>query len=202
MCVFCFLCFLCPSPFSPIFSVCLRLPHPFTFNVIAILPYPTPRATVQMHLKPYLAYLMRGLAKLPSVDATVFRGVPASAVGVVREKYRKVIRGERVCVRVRERERESERENERGRVRDYVLHIEYFFLLSLSLFLFFPSLSFSSSDSPSLTQTGAANTLERIHEHQHRHQPCQALCAGPGRAALPHCDGQRTVCEGLQPVWE
>jgi hypothetical protein len=38
-------------------------------------------------LQPYLAYLMRGLARLEAVRATTYRGVPASAAGMVRERY-------------------------------------------------------------------------------------------------------------------
>lgn len=38
-------------------------------------------------LKPYLTYLMRGLAKLPPVDERVYRGVPASNLDIVFEKY-------------------------------------------------------------------------------------------------------------------
>ncbi len=40
-------------------------------------------------LRPFLTYLMTGLSKLPSVEATVHRGIPVSSVEVVREKYRR-----------------------------------------------------------------------------------------------------------------
>ena len=39
-------------------------------------------------LKPYLAYLMRALAKFPAVETTVYRGIPAESLGIVQEKYR------------------------------------------------------------------------------------------------------------------
>ena len=39
-------------------------------------------------LKPYLSYFLRALTKFPAVQATVYRGVPADCLGVVREKYK------------------------------------------------------------------------------------------------------------------
>ena len=39
-------------------------------------------------LKPYLAYLIRGLTKLPAVEELVYRGVPSSNLDIVRGKYR------------------------------------------------------------------------------------------------------------------
>ena len=39
-------------------------------------------------LKPYLSYLRRALGKLPAVQTTVYRGIPAESLGVVREKYK------------------------------------------------------------------------------------------------------------------
>ncbi len=38
-------------------------------------------------LQPFLAYLMSGLGALPSVNATVFRGVPVSAMDIIKRNY-------------------------------------------------------------------------------------------------------------------
>ena len=40
-------------------------------------------------LKPYLAYLQRALAKFPVVETTVYLGIPAKSLDIVREKYKK-----------------------------------------------------------------------------------------------------------------
>ena len=39
-------------------------------------------------LKPYLSYLLRALVKFPVLKTTVYRGIPAESVDVVREKYK------------------------------------------------------------------------------------------------------------------
>ena len=46
-----------------------------------------------MHaLTPYLAYLMRGLSKLPAVEELVYRGVPACNLDIVHDKYKEGVR--------------------------------------------------------------------------------------------------------------
>ena len=41
-----------------------------------------------MQLQPFLTYLLRGMSKLAVVQGLVLRGVPASSVGMVRDKYK------------------------------------------------------------------------------------------------------------------
>lgn len=42
---------------------------------------------VMLQLKPFLSFLMRGLAALPAVAATVFRGIPAAALATIQRLY-------------------------------------------------------------------------------------------------------------------
>ena len=39
-------------------------------------------------LQPYLSYLFRALGKLPAIQTTVYRGIPAASLEIVREKYK------------------------------------------------------------------------------------------------------------------
>jgi len=41
-----------------------------------------------IRLKPYLSYLLRALAKFPTIEATVYRGIPAENLSIVQEKYK------------------------------------------------------------------------------------------------------------------
>lgn len=56
------------------------------FALNDVLRERNPKKMIQ--LRPFLTYLMSGLSKLTAVEETVYRGIPISAMDMVREKYR------------------------------------------------------------------------------------------------------------------